>query len=73
MQITMKHSGRFTGAVSGQPIVHEAYQVLELDEAEIAHLDKADFYNGVVSRPRTKMETRQWKKPVALNDPRSFT
>lgn len=73
MTITMKYSGRFTGAVSGQTIVHEPYQVLEVDEKEIAHLDKADYYIGVVSRPPTKTEARKWKKPVAMNNPKSFT
>ena len=69
----MKYQGRFTGASSGRLYCYTAYQVLELDEAEIAHLDKADYYIGVVPRPKTAMETKQWKKPVALNDPKSFT
>ncbi|MEW6511876.1 MAG: hypothetical protein AB1428_13070 [Bacteroidota bacterium] len=51
VKITMKNSGSFTGAVTKAKYVYSSYAVLEVFPEDIAHIDKTDYWPGIVDKP----------------------
>lgn len=52
VKYTPMYDLRFTGAVSGKRYILKMFVPVELDPADVVHIDPADLREGVVEPPR---------------------
>jgi hypothetical protein len=72
IRITPKLQLSFTGGKSGKKFNLGAGVPVEVDPADIKHLDPADFVLGDAPKAESSKKKIVWQMPVPLNHPDSF-